>query len=153
MITRAATALPAALSFAAPATAADFQLPAAGPLVAQRVVAPAKPAAAAARVHVFRDFRQQIVFDTEIVVRRDERRLDLYRGRRRVLTTVVGMGKPGAETPLGDRPGGRIVGIHGTSMPWLLGRAVSHGCVRVRNDVALRLRQLVPLVGAIRIVR
>lgn len=119
MITRAATALPAALSFAAPATAADFQLPAAGPLVAQRVVAPAKPAAAAARVHVFRDFRQQIVFDTEIVVRRDERRLDLYRG----------------------------------GMPWLLGRAVSHGCVRVRNDVALRLRQLVPLVGAIRIVR
>ena len=29
-----------------------------------------------------------------------------------------------------------VVGIHGTNLPRLLGQAVSHGCVRVANDVA-----------------
>lgn len=101
-----------------------------------------------------------------VVVRRGGRRLAVYRNGRRTFTTIVAVGKPGAETPLGsfyvtarftptdpfygpfaletsaysrlsDWPGGGIVGIHGTSMPWLLGKAVSHGCVRVRNDAAL----------------
>jgi lipoprotein-anchoring transpeptidase ErfK/SrfK len=95
----------------------------------------------------------------------------LERGRTRFRTRVA-VGKPGAETPAGrfyvtaafrpkerfygvwaletsawsrlsDWPGGGIVGIHGTSMPWLLGRAVSHGCVRVSNDAARMLRRLV----------
>lgn len=93
------------------------------------------------------------------------------RGRTR-LTTKVAVGKPGAETPVGrfyvtaafrpaerfygswaletsgysklsDWPGGGVVGIHGTSMPSLLGRAVSHGCVRVSNAAAQALRRLV----------
>jgi hypothetical protein len=93
------------------------------------------------------------------------------RGRTR-LTTKVAIGKPGAETPVGrfhvtaafrprepfygswaletsaysrhsDWPGGGVVGIHGTSMPSLLGRAVSHGCVRVSNAAAQALRRLV----------
>jgi hypothetical protein len=38
-----------------------------------------------------------------------------------------------------------VVGIHGTNQPGLLGQAVSHGCVRVANDVATRLRRLAPL--------
>jgi hypothetical protein len=38
-----------------------------------------------------------------------------------------------------------VVGIHGTDRPELLGRAVSHGCVRVSNDVARRLAGLAPL--------
>ena len=29
-----------------------------------------------------------------------------------------------------------VVGIHGTNRPELLGQAVSHGCIRVANDVA-----------------
>ena len=119
--------------------------------------------------------------DTQIVVKRGARRLELYQRGKRLLTATVAVGKPGAETPLGDYyvtarftptdpfygpfaletsaysrlsdwPGGGIVGIHGTSMPWLLGRAVSHGCVRVRNEIALELRRLVPLGSAIRIV-
>jgi lipoprotein-anchoring transpeptidase ErfK/SrfK len=46
-----------------------------------------------------------------------------------------------------------VVGIHGTDQPQLLGQAVSHGCVRVANDVALRLRRLAPLGTPIDIVR
>jgi len=34
---------------------------------------------------------------------------------------------------------GGPIAIHGTNRPHLLGRAVSHGCVRVRNDVLVRL--------------
>jgi L,D-transpeptidase catalytic domain len=91
-----------------------------------------------------------------------------------LLDGIVAVGKPGAETPLGrdfyvqkgfvptdpffgtfaletsaysklsDWPGGGIVGIHGTSRPDLLGQAVSHGCIRVSNAVANRLRTLAP---------
>jgi lipoprotein-anchoring transpeptidase ErfK/SrfK len=45
-----------------------------------------------------------------------------------------------------------VVGIHGTNLPELLGQAVSHGCVRVSNDVASRLRRLAPLGTPIDIV-
>lgn len=45
-----------------------------------------------------------------------------------------------------------VVGIHGTNLPALLGQAVSHGCVRVPNDVATRLRRLAPLGTVIDVV-
>ena len=120
---------------------------------------------------------------TQIVIRRAARRLVLTRRGKRLLTAVVAVGKPSAPTPLGefyvtarfeptnpfygpfaletsaysptlsDWPGGGVVGIHGTNMPWLLGGAVSHGCIRVRNSVALKLERLAPLGTAIRIVR
>ena len=91
-----------------------------------------------------------------------------------LLRGPVAVGRPGAETPLGrdfyvesafapqdpfygafaletsaysrvsDWPT-RVVGIHGTNRPELLGRAVSHGCVRVSNAVARRLARLAPL--------
>ena len=117
-----------------------------------------------------------------IVIRRGARLLELYRGRRLLVRTRIAVGKPGAETPLGrfyvtakfrptlpvlgeyaletsahsrlsDWPGGGIVGIHGTPSPWLLGRAVSHGCIRVQNEVILRLKRLVPLGTPITVVR
>jgi lipoprotein-anchoring transpeptidase ErfK/SrfK len=117
-----------------------------------------------------------------IVIRRGARLLELYRGRRLVVRTRIAVGKPGAETPIGrfyvtakfrptlpvlggyafetsahsrlsDWPGGGIVGIHGTPSPWLLGRAVSHGCIRVQNGVILRLKRLVPLGTPITVVR
>lgn len=46
-----------------------------------------------------------------------------------------------------------VVGIHGTDRPEVLGQAVSHGCVRVSNDVARRLRRLAPLGTPIDVVR
>ena len=96
-------------------------------------------------------------------------------GNALLLSTVVAVGRPAAPTPLGrdffvqgryipsdpffgpfvlvtsaysrlsDWPGGGLAGIHGTDQPGLLGDAVSHGCVRVPNAVALELERLAPL--------
>jgi lipoprotein-anchoring transpeptidase ErfK/SrfK len=102
--------------------------------------------------------------------------------RRLLLRTQIAVGKPGAETPVGrnfyvqwrfvptdpfygtfaletsayapvsDWPGGGIVGIHGTNAPHLLGQAVSHGCVRLPNAKASKLRKLAPLGTPVDIV-
>jgi lipoprotein-anchoring transpeptidase ErfK/SrfK len=37
------------------------------------------------------------------------------------------------------------IGIHGTNQPSSIGRDVSHGCIRVRNDVIRRLARRLPL--------
>jgi lipoprotein-anchoring transpeptidase ErfK/SrfK len=116
-----------------------------------------------------------------IVVRRASRRIEVWERGQRLLQAPVAVGKPGAETPLGtffvtgrfvpsnsflgvfalatsayspltDWPGGGIVGIHGTSAPNLLGQAVSHGCVRVHNTTAGRLRELAPVGTPIKIL-
>lgn len=116
-----------------------------------------------------------------IVIDRSARTLRFYRGERLVLSTRVAVGAPGMETPIGrfyvtmkfrpslpilgafafetsaysklsEWPGGGVVGIHGTPMPWLLGQAVSHGCVRVENSAILRLSRLAPVGTPIRIV-
>jgi lipoprotein-anchoring transpeptidase ErfK/SrfK len=118
----------------------------------------------------------------EIVVRRGARTLELRRGGEVRLRTKVVVGARGMETPLGlyyitsrfvpkdaflgsyaletsaysklsEWPGGGVVGIHGTTRPALLGRAVSHGCVRVSNSAALVLKRLAPLGTPIRILR
>jgi lipoprotein-anchoring transpeptidase ErfK/SrfK len=118
---------------------------------------------------------------THIVVHRGLRTIELYRGARRLLHAKVAVGAAGRETPLGEFyvtarfvpddsflgvfaletsaysrltewPGGGKVGIHGTSKPWLLGEAVSHGCVRVSNATALALERLAPLGTPISIV-
>ena len=117
----------------------------------------------------------------EIVIDRSARTLELRDGGRLVLRTRVAVGAYGMETPLGrfyvmakfrptapvlgafgfetsaysklsEWPGGGIVGIHGTNAPSLLGQAVSHGCIRVANEVILRLKDLVPVGTPIRIV-
>jgi lipoprotein-anchoring transpeptidase ErfK/SrfK len=41
--------------------------------------------------------------------------------------------------------GDGIIGIHGTSKPNSIGKAVSLGCVRVPNEVMLQLAELVQL--------
>jgi lipoprotein-anchoring transpeptidase ErfK/SrfK len=116
-----------------------------------------------------------------IVVHRGLRTIDLFRGARRLLHAKVAVGAPGRETPLGEFyvtarfvpddsflgvfaletsaysrltewPGGGKVGIHGTSKPWLLGQAVSHGCVRVSNATARKLERLAPVGTPISIV-
>jgi lipoprotein-anchoring transpeptidase ErfK/SrfK len=111
---------------------------------------------------------------SQIVVHRGARTIDVYKNGRHVLHAIVAIGAPGMETPLGhyyvaarfvpddpflgvfavetsaysrltEWPGGGVVGIHGTSMPQLLGQAVSHGCVRVSNQTAEALKRLAPL--------
>ena len=39
---------------------------------------------------------------------------------------------------------GGPVAIHGTNEPWSIGRAVSNGCIRLRNDTLERLFKIVP---------
>jgi lipoprotein-anchoring transpeptidase ErfK/SrfK len=116
-----------------------------------------------------------------ILIQRGLRRLTVYAGRRVLMRTRVAVGATGMETPLGrfyvtakfkpsepilgayametsaysrlsEWPGGGIVGIHGAPMPWLLGQAVSHGCVRVANEAIVRVARLVPPGTFVRIV-
>jgi lipoprotein-anchoring transpeptidase ErfK/SrfK len=50
-----------------------------------------------------------------------------------------------AYSRISDWPGGGVVGIHGTSLPGLIGQAVSHGCIRLRNEDVVQLRRLAPV--------
>lgn len=58
---------------------------------------------------------------------------------------------PGPTNPLGERwigfahGEGWTLGIHGTPNPELLGQAVSHGCVRMRNTDVVRVYEQVEL--------
>jgi L,D-transpeptidase catalytic domain len=54
----------------------------------------------------------------------------------------VAFGTSARSAVLTDWPGGGYIGIHGTSLPWLLPGRVSHGCVRIRNQAILRLANL-----------
>ena len=54
---------------------------------------------------------------------------------------------------LSDWPGGGVVGVHGTNTPWLIGQAVSHGCVRLRNSDIVALRRYVRAGTPVKIVR
>jgi lipoprotein-anchoring transpeptidase ErfK/SrfK len=112
---------------------------------------------------------------SQIVVNLRSRTINIYRFGKRKWRAKVAVGAPGRETPIGhffvaarfvpyhdsflgvfaeetsayskltEWPGGGVVGIHGTSLPQLLGKAVSHGCVRVSNLTATKLRAYAPL--------
>jgi lipoprotein-anchoring transpeptidase ErfK/SrfK len=112
---------------------------------------------------------------SQIVVNLNRRVIDIYRFGKHNWHGKVAIGAPGRETPTGhyfvaarfvpyhdsflgvfavetsayskltEWPGGGVVGIHGTSLPQLLGQAVSHGCVRVSNLTATKLRAYAPL--------
>lgn len=45
------------------------------------------------------------------------------------------------------------VGIHGTNNPWSIGQAVSHGCIRLRNEAITRLARILPLGTPVRVSR
>jgi lipoprotein-anchoring transpeptidase ErfK/SrfK len=111
----------------------------------------------------------------QIVIHLNSRTIDLYWHNKHVYHARVAIGAPGRETPIGhyfvaarfvpyhdsflgvfavetsayskltEWPGGGVVGIHGTSLPQLLGQAVSHGCVRVANSTAVKLKRYAPL--------
>ena len=112
---------------------------------------------------------------SQIVINLRSRTIDIYRFNKHKWHGKVAIGAPGRETPAGhyfvasrfvpyhdtflgvfaeetsayskltEWPGGGVVGIHGTSLPQLLGQAVSHGCVRVANTTARHLKSLAPL--------
>ncbi|MDI3548677.1 MAG: hypothetical protein PWR10_2329 [Halanaerobiales bacterium] len=87
-----------------------------------------------------------------IYIELSSRRLILKTNKEIFNTYPVAIGKPSTPTPTGDfqilnkikNPGGvlgtrwmqftwRNHGIHGTNKPWLIGQAVSNGCVRMYN--------------------
>jgi lipoprotein-anchoring transpeptidase ErfK/SrfK len=43
------------------------------------------------------------------------------------------------------------VAIHGTNAPWLIGQAVSHGCIRMRNEAIARLADFLPVGTPVRV--
>jgi len=118
----------------------------------------------------------------QVVVFRGSRVLQLWKGEKLVYTNRVAVGAPGMETPLGlyyvtvrfkpirepflgafafetsaysklsDWPGGGVVGLHGWNDPSVLGKAVSHGCIRVSNSTAAFLRDRIPVGTPIRVV-
>jgi lipoprotein-anchoring transpeptidase ErfK/SrfK len=58
----------------------------------------------------------------------------------------IALGLSGFSDVLTEFAGGDgQVGIHGTNDPGTIGEAVSHGCVRVPNDVIVRLAEELPL--------
>jgi lipoprotein-anchoring transpeptidase ErfK/SrfK len=123
--------------------------------------------------------------DTEIVIHRAARRLELLRAGHVVLRSPISTGAPDMPTPLGrfyvkerliptDPNGpwgpaalgtsaysdvlkswveGGPIGIHGTDDPSAIGRAVSHGCIRLPNDAMRRLYALTPAGTPIVILR
>lgn len=89
----------------------------------------------------------------KIYLELNTRRLTLKGNNTVVGTYPVAIGKPSTPTPTGDfkilnkimNPGGVLGtrwmqftwqehGIHGTNQPWLIGQAVSNGCVRMYNN-------------------
>jgi lipoprotein-anchoring transpeptidase ErfK/SrfK len=118
----------------------------------------------------------------QVVVFRGSRVLQLWKGEKLVYTTRVAVGAPGMETPVGlfyvtvrfkpikepflgafafetsaysklsDWPGGGVVGLHGWADTSVLGRAVSHGCIRVSNTTAAYLRDRIPVGTPIRVI-
>lgn len=118
----------------------------------------------------------------QVVVFRDSRVMQLWKQKQLVYSSKVAVGAPGMETPLGlyyvtvrfkpvtepflgafafetsaysklsDWPGGGVVGLHGWNDPSVLGKAVSHGCIRVSNQTASFLRDHIPLGTPIRVV-
>lgn len=120
--------------------------------------------------------------DRWLVIYRGSRKFELYVGGKLRRTGPVAVGARGMETPVGlfyvqsrfvprkypilgafafetsgysklsDWPGGGVVGVHGTNTPALIGQAVSHGCVRLRNGDILALRDLVHVGTPVKIV-
>jgi lipoprotein-anchoring transpeptidase ErfK/SrfK len=118
----------------------------------------------------------------QVVVYRGSRVLQVWKDNKLVYTNRVAVGAPGMETPTGlfyvtsrfkpvratylgafafetsaysrlsEWPGGGVVGLHGWNDPSVLGRAVSHGCIRVSNTTAAFLRDRIPLGTPIRVV-
>lgn len=117
-----------------------------------------------------------------LVIHLGTRRLQVLKSGKIIFSAGVAVGRTGMETPTGsyylvagyhpsesvlgewasetsaysklsDWPGGGVVGVHGWYDPSVIGQAVSHGCIRVTNATALRLKALLPLGTPVKIER
>jgi L,D-transpeptidase ErfK/SrfK len=98
-----------------------------------------------------------------IVVSVSKRRLSLYHHDKLMKIFPIAVGKMLTTTPIGDfvivnrqyNPGGPFgvlwmslskqgYGIHGTNDPSSIGKAVSHGCIRMYNRDVIQLADMVP---------
>ncbi|MBV7506897.1 L,D-transpeptidase family protein [Bacillus sp. sid0103] len=98
-----------------------------------------------------------------ILISVGKRSLTLYNNGRLVKIFPIAVGKMLTNTPAGEfvivnrqyNPGGPFgvlwlslskhgYGIHGTNNPSSIGKAVSHGCVRMYNRDVLQLAEMVP---------
>jgi lipoprotein-anchoring transpeptidase ErfK/SrfK len=66
---------------------------------------------------------------------------------------VLQLGTSAFQPTLNNWPDGGQVGIHGTNEPWLIGKAVSHGCVRMTNAAVKRVSRLVSTGSPVEIVK
>lgn len=66
---------------------------------------------------------------------------------------VLQLGTSAFQPKLNGWPDGGQVGIHGTNEPWLIGKAISHGCVRMKNAAVQQVSRLVPTGSPIDIVK
>ena len=66
---------------------------------------------------------------------------------------VLAIGISAFQPKLAYWPQGGPVAIHGTNEPWLIGKAISHGCVRMRNKDVLEVSRLVPAGSPVEIVK
>jgi lipoprotein-anchoring transpeptidase ErfK/SrfK len=57
---------------------------------------------------------------------------------------ALALGTSAFQPKLSSWPGGGVVGIHGTNQDALIGKAISHGCVRMHNKDILQVSRLVP---------
>ena len=57
---------------------------------------------------------------------------------------VLQLGTSATQPKLNGWPDGGLVAIHGTNEPWLIGKAISHGCVRMQNAAVKEVSRLVP---------
>lgn len=102
--------------------------------------------------------------EPKIVIVKTTRILTVLDGATPLHSFPVAIGKPSTPTPVGNyaiaskiqNPGGVLgtrwmglnydaYGIHGTSRPWLIGKMVSNGCIRLHNEHAETLFSLVRL--------
>jgi lipoprotein-anchoring transpeptidase ErfK/SrfK len=65
----------------------------------------------------------------------------------------IAFGTSARSAVLTDWPAGGYIGIHGTNRPGLIPGAVSHGCIRLRNDAIRRLAALMPVGTPVTITR
>lgn len=114
-------------------------------------------------------------FDSQysITVDLSAKQLVLKEAQNIIRTYPVAVGKPSTPTPIGNwriiqktlNPGGAFgarwmrlnipwggYGIHGTNDPGSIGKAVSHGCVRLLNEDVIELYDIVPLGTEVNII-
>lgn len=106
-----------------------------------------------------------------ILINTTARTLTLYKNRKIYKTYSAAVGKPSTPTPKGNfriinkqlNPGGAFgarwmglsnpgYGIHGTNNPLSIGKAVTHGCIRLYNNNVIELYNLVSVGTSVRII-